>query len=135
MNSPVGAPNTWPVPSDDTRGSRISPKIVSLVPSDTYNVIALETGADQAARVVARPGHDASRRQIVALPRLDSVPTIVELGTIGGSFAARSGAVASSAGCHHVPVSRSIRFMPEPSPDPRAHAAPMSSEARKELTR
>ncbi len=35
MNSPVGEPKTWPVPVVSTRGSRISPKTVSLVPSET----------------------------------------------------------------------------------------------------
>src|SRR5262245_66162639 len=34
MYAPVGEPKTWPVPDGSTRGVRIRPKIVSLVPSE-----------------------------------------------------------------------------------------------------
>src|SRR5258706_15608150 len=136
MYSPVGEPNTWPVPSLDTDGCDISPKIVSLVPSEI---------ATRPSRTRPEPTrlHGLSPDQATtraggkpcrSCQYAESVPMTVELGAIGGSLPARSGAVASSAGCHHVRVLRSIRFMPEPSPGSTGACVPMSNDARNELT-
>src|SRR5580765_2717093 len=56
-------------------------------------------------------------------------------GRIDGSLADRPGAVASSAGAHHVEAPRSIRFVPDASPGSTGAWRPMSNDARNELTR
>jgi hypothetical protein len=80
--------------------------------------VGFETALDWRARV-------RSFDQLAIIRRWQ--PTIVDEGRIGGSFAARPGAVASSAAGHQSLVSRSIRFMPDPSPGSIGACAPTRS--------
>src|SRR4051794_30995848 len=137
MKSPVGAPNTWPVPSGSTRGCFIKPKIVSLVPSEI---------ATTPSRTRPTPTrlHGLSPDQVITdaggnrcrtCQYGDSVPATAHDGAMSGSFDARSGAVACTASDHHVRDSSSIRFIPDPSPGSIGASPPMSNDARNELTR
>ena len=89
-------------------------------------VEVLGKGSDSRTPFLAR--HLRSRRP-------DRFPTDAAAGVIDGSLAARPVAVESTAGGHHWHAPRSIRFMPEPSPGSIGACAPVSSEARNELTR
>ncbi len=113
------------------------PKIVSLVPSE------IATTPSRTRPVPTRlhglsPDHAATRaagRPYLRCQYGESVPRIVQDSAMGGSFAARFGAVAASASGDHAFDARSIRFMPEPSPGSIAAVAPVSREASHELTR
>src|SRR5215471_5165753 len=125
------------MPAGLTRGSRIRPKIVSLVPSEIATMPSRTRPVPTRLQGLS-PDHATTAhagRRWRCCQYVESAPTIVDDGTIAGSFAARSGAVASTAGVHHRFVARSIRFMPDPSPGSTGACAPTSSDARYELTR
>ena len=96
MNAPVGAPNTCPVPVLSTRGSSISPKMTSLVPSDTA------TRPSRTRPVPIRlhglsPDHATTRaggKPWRCCQYGDSVPAMVHAGRTTGSRSRRPGAVA-----------------------------------------
>ena len=68
MKSPVGAPNTWPVPVGSMRGvAHQAEERVARAQRDADAPFVDESGADEAARVVAGPHDDARGRQTVAL--------------------------------------------------------------------
>ena len=138
MKSPVGAPNTWPVPvAIDARLAHQPEDRVAGAerdrepcPREPGRCRSGCTGCRPTRRRPARPGdRSASASTAPACRRSTSA------GRIGGSFAASPGAVASTAGGHHVLDDRSMRFMPEPSPGSIGACPPINSEARNELTR
>src|SRR5688500_2729818 len=137
MYSPVGEANTWPVPDGSTRGSFISPKIVSLVPSE----IATRPSRTRPTPIRLHglsPDHAMTRAG--GSPRracqyAESVPATLQDGATVGSLSARPGAVAFTAAGHHCLSARSIRFAPEASPGSMDAWPPTSSDARYELTR
>src|SRR5580765_811507 len=103
---------------------------MATVPSRTRPVPIRLHGLSPDHATTRAAGRPCRRRQYV-----DSVPMTVLDGRIDGSLADRPGAVASSAGAHHVEAPRSIRFVPDASPGSTGAWRPMSSDARNELTR
>src|SRR4029453_11957495 len=103
MNAPVGAPNTWPGPLASTRGASIKPKLTSLVPSDTAmrpsrtRPVPIRLHGLSPDQVTTAAAGNPYRRCQYEL----SVPATEYAGRICGSFAARPGAVAVTAGSHH----------------------------------
>src|SRR5262252_10598448 len=97
MKAPVGDPKTWPVPDGSTRGVRIRPKIVSLVPSE----IATRPSATRPVptRLHGLSPDHATTRAGGSWYRCcqygDKRPTMVEEGASDGSLSISDGAVAS----------------------------------------